>query len=415
MKAVRQQQPWVLFARSIAGAALVLLLSLLVFSLAMRPAAGDFGLMATFLTVTAVISMVAGYAAVRMSWIRRSPHLRWTLLAGYALSSLLTFLNVWMIARLMFASQHDLQLATILLLFATGIAMALGYFLSGAITDSIVALNRAARQIAAGNKSVRVPEAGRDELAELARSFNDMSVQLEAAARKQDDLNALRNDLIAWVGHDLRTPLTSIRAIVEALADGVVDDPQTVQRYLRTAQHDIRTLSMLIDDLFDLSLLDTGGLRLDRQPNSISDLVSDLIERFCQAAGDQGVHLEGSADPGVDPVLMDARKIERVLANLIDNALLHTPSGGTVSVHVAKTGGEVRVEVRDTGEGIKAGDLPHVFERFYRGDKSRSRATGGSGLGLAIARGFVEAHGGTIGAESTVGQGTRFFFTLPAA
>ena len=239
MKVAKQQQPWFLFERSVGSVAVVLLLSLLIFSLVMRPGLSDFGLMALFLFITAAISLVAGYVAFRSGWMGRSPHIRWTLLAGYALSSLLTFLNVWVTARLMFASPHDLQLATVLLLFAGGIAMSLGYFLSGTITDGIVTLSLAARRIAGGQLGVRVPEAGRDELAGLAQSFNHMAAQLEAAARKQEELHAMRSDLIAWVGHDLRTPLASVRAIVEALADGMVDDPVTVQRYLRTAQQDI--------------------------------------------------------------------------------------------------------------------------------------------------------------------------------
>jgi signal transduction histidine kinase len=313
----------------------------------------------------------------------------------------------------MFASQHDLLLATVLLLFAGGIAMSLGYFLSTALTDNIVTLNRAAEQIARGNLRVQVPVTGRNEMAELARTFNEMASQLEAAARKQRELDTLRRDLVAWVGHDLRTPLTSIRVILEALADGVVEDPVTVQRYLETAQRHIRALSALIDDLFEMAQLDAGGLPLERHPNSISDLISDTLESFSALAARQGVKLEGSVPPGIDPVCMDAQKIGRVLANLVGNALRHTPAGGVVQMRASVEAEGVRVEVRDSGEGISPQDLPHIFEQFYRGEKSRSRDTGGSGLGLAIAKGIVEAHGGRIGVESTPGQGACFFFNLP--
>jgi signal transduction histidine kinase len=369
--------------------------------------------MASFLSITAVVSVAAGYGAYRMGWINRSPRVSWTLLGGYALSSVLTFINVWVTARLMFASQHDLLLATVLLLFAGGIAMSLGYFLSTALTDNIVTLNRAAEQIARGNLRVQVPVTGRNEMAELARTFNEMASQLEAAARKQRELDTLRRDLVAWVGHDLRTPLTSIRVILEALADGVVEDPVTVQRYLETAQRHIRALSALIDDLFEMAQLDAGGLPLERHPNSISDLISDTLESFSALAARQGVKLEGSVPPGIDPVCMDAQKIGRVLANLVGNALRHTPAGGVVQMRASVEAEGVRVEVRDSGEGISPQDLPHIFEQFYRGEKSRSRDTGGSGLGLAIAKGIVEAHGGRIGVESTPGQGACFFFNLP--
>ena len=315
---------------------------------------------------------------------------------------------------LMFASEHDLLMATSLLFFAGGIAMSLGYLLSATLTDRIVVLNRAAKQIAQGKLGVRVPVAGRDEMASLAHSFNDMAAQLEEAAHRQQELDTLRRNLIAWVGHDLRTPLASIRAIVEALADGMVEDPDTVERYLRTAQRDIGSLSVLIDDLFQLAQLEAGGLRLDLCSGSISDLVSDTLESFSELAARQKVTLEGSADPAADPVTMDVPRIGRVLANLLGNALQYTAAGDRVQVHASKTTEGVLVEVSDTGEGIASEDLPHVFERFFRGEKSRSRATGGAGLGLAIAKGIVEAHGGSIGVESTVGKATRFFFSLPA-
>lgn len=395
------------------GVALTVALALAVFYVLMKPPVSEIGAMAAFLTITAVVSVAAGYGAYRTGWINRSPHISWILLGGYALSSVLTFINVWVTARLMFASQHDLLLATVLLLFAGGIAMSLGYFFSAALTDEILILNQAAKEIAQRNLNVRVPATGRNEMAELAQTFNEMAEQLEAAARKQRELDTLRRDLVAWVGHDLRTPVTSIRVLLEALADGVVDDPTTVLRYLQTAQRQIRSLSVLIDDLFEMAELDAGGLGLEQHSNSISDLISDTLESFSALAAQQDVTLEGSFEPGIDPVWMDAGKIGRVLTNLVSNALQHTPAGGTVHMLAVRVAEGVRVEVRNTGEGINPRDLPHIFDQFYRGEKSRSRDTGGSGLGLAIAKGIVEAHGGRVGVESTPSEGARFFFTLP--
>jgi signal transduction histidine kinase len=245
-------------------------------------------------------------------------------------------------------------------------------------------LNQAAKEIAQGNLNVRVPVTGRNEMAELAHTFNEMAEQLEAAARKQRELDTLRRDLVAWVGHDLRTPLTSIRVLLEALADGVVDDPDTIQRYLKTSQLHIRSLSLLIDDLFEMAELDSGALILEQEPNSMSDLISDTLETFSALAANQGVTLEGSVEPDIDPVYMDTQKIGRVLANLVSNALQHTPHGGSVQILAFGVVEGVQVEVRDTGEGINPRDLPHIFDQFYRGEKSRSRDTGGSGLGLAI-------------------------------
>jgi signal transduction histidine kinase len=402
-----------LLARFAAGVAGILALSLVAFYLLLHPPINEIGLMALFLAITAFISVLAGYIAYRLGGVERSPAILLTLLGGYALASLLAFMNVWVTARLMFASRHDLQLATVLLLFAGGVAMALGYFISSALTGRISLLNRAARAISQGQLGVRIADRGRDEMALLAHTFNDMAAQLQSAARKQQELDRLRRDLVAWTGHDLQTPLASVRAILEALADGVVDDPETVQRYLRTAQRDIRALSGLIDDLFQMAQLDAGGLPLDREDNSLSDLISDTLESFSELAARQEVSLEGRAAPGVDPVYMDAQGIGRVLSNLISNALRHTPPGGQVQVQALPLPSGVLVEVSDTGEGIRSEDLPYVFERFYRGEKSRSRETGGAGLGLAIAKGIVEAHGGGIDVESLPG-GTRFYFTLPA-
>lgn len=399
--------------RYLAGVLAALLLTLALFYLVLRPPAGDLTAMAAFLSFTAAISLVVGYLAYRGGWLDRLPRLRWTLLGIYALAGLLTFLNVWVTARLMFASQHDLLLATVLLVFAGGIATALGYFLSAALADRMARLNAAAQQVAAGHLDTRVPVTGRDEVAELAAAFNAMAAQLAAANRKQQELDALRRDLIAWAGHDLRTPLASVTAIVEALADGVIDAPDERARYLAAARRDLAALARLIDDLFELSQLDAGGLTLTRSPASLTDLVSDTLESFAALAAGQGVRLTGSAGPGVDPVSMDSSKVGRALGNLLDNALRHTPAGGSVEVRVWAEAGEARVSVRDTGPGIPASDLPRVFERFYRGERSRSRALGGSGLGLAIARGLVEAHGGWISAESAAGEGATVTFALP--
>jgi signal transduction histidine kinase len=399
--------------RLVTGIAIILLASLGIFYVLMRPPASDLGAMAGFLTVTAVISAGVGYAAYHVGALEKSPSLRWTLLGTYALASALTFLNVWITARLMFTSPHDLMLATVLLIFASGIAMVLGYFLAVAITGRIRQLDLAAREIQEGDLSARVSVTGSDEIAALAETFNNMAARLQDTARKQKELDSLRRELVAWAGHDLRTPLASIRAIVEALADGMVEDAETQQRYLNTARRDIQNLSVLIDDLFEMAQFDAGGLKLDRELSSLADLISDTLESFSELAARQGVRLEGSVAPGMGPVLMDMQNIGRVLNNLVSNALRYTPAGGTVSITAAPLGGGARVEVADSGEGVPPEILPYIFDRFYRGDQSRNRATGGAGLGLAIAKGIVEAHGGEIGVESTPGQGARFYFTLP--
>jgi signal transduction histidine kinase len=399
--------------RFIGGVILTMLIALGLFWLLMQPPVADFRAMATFLSITAGISILAGYLAYRTGLAQRAPHISWLLMGGYALASILTFLNVWLTARLMFANQHDLMLATVLLIFAGGIAMSLGYFFAIAVTDYIRELNEAARAIARGRYDVRAPVRGSNEVTELARTFNFMAQRLQEADRKQRELDQMRRNLIAWAGHDLRTPLASIQALVEALADGLVEDPAMQQRYLRTAQRDIQSLSLLIDDLFDLAQFDAGALELNRQSVDLNDLISDTVNRFAQVAEQKGVALSGEVMNGPDLVRVDVQKIERVLANLIANAIRHTPRGGQVRVQARRQEQAFLVEVIDTGEGISAEDLPYIFDQFYRGEKSRSHATGGSGLGLAIAKRIVEAHGGDIGVESESGQGARFWFTLP--
>jgi signal transduction histidine kinase len=387
--------------------------SLLAFWLVMRPPLNALGQMAAYLSGTALVSIALGFVAYRTGWLNRAPNLRWALLAGYALSSLLTFLNVWVTARLMFTSQHDLLLATILLIFASGIAMSLGLFFSSALTDKLHVINRAAQAISRGDLSVQIVPQGRDEMADLAHTFNSMVLQLRAAELKQRELEQLRRDLIAWVSHDLQTPLASMGAIVEALTDGVVADPQDEQRYHLIIKNHIHELSGLIDDLFQVTQIEAGGLILEREHSSMADLLSDTLESFKALAAQKGVNLTASIAPGVDIVYMDTRRVGRVLNNLVVNALHHTRAGDHVHLAAERVDGTVSVKVVDTGDGISPEDLPHIFDRFFRGDKSRNRKTGGSGLGLAIARGIVESHGGSIMVESDPGSGSTFTFTLP--
>jgi signal transduction histidine kinase len=396
------------------GVSLTLVFAVVAIQLAMQPPLADLGQLAIGLILTSVGSLAAGYALYRLGWWRWPRRILHTLVLGSVLQAMLVFFNVWITARNMFLSEHDLTLASVLLLFGAGIGVSFGVFVSASLARGLNRVERAAEQLADGDLSARVAVDGRDEVARLSATFNRMADQLETAAQKQREVDTLRRDLIAWTSHDLRTPLTSIRVVVEALADSVIDDPDTVQRYLHSIRSDVSSLNSLIDDLFELAQLDAGGLTFDKVTISLSDLVSDVLERMQALADQRRVRLEGHASPQIDPVTIDPQKIERVLTNLIDNAIRHTPEGGQVTIDAQRQDGWVCVSVSDTGEGIPAGDLPRVFERFYRGEKSRSRASGGAGLGLAIAKGIVEAHGGTIDVTNRVGEGAIFTFTLPA-
>ena len=396
------------------GVALTLIVAVAAIELAMQPPLADLAQLVIGLVLTGLGSLAAGYALYRLGWWRWPKRILHTLILGSVLQAALVFFNVWITARNMFLSEHDFTLASVLLLFGAGIAVSFGVFVSASLMRGLNRVEQAAQRLADGDLSARVAIEGRDEVARLSATFNRMADQLETAAQKQREVDTLRRDLIAWTSHDLRTPLTSIRVVVEALADSVIDDPDTIQRYLNSIRSDASSLSSLIDDLFELAQLDAGGLTFDKVPVSLSDLISDVLERMRALADRHRVRLSGQVSPQVDPVTIDPQKIERVLVNLIGNAIRHTPEGGQVTIEAQRLNGRVSVSVSDTGEGIGSDDLPHVFERFYRGEKSRSRSTGGAGLGLAIAKGIVEAHGGSIEARSQVGKGSTFAFTLPA-
>ena len=373
----------------------------------------DFTVMFQLMGLTGAISIGFTFLAYQSGWLEHIPSLRLALIAAYILAGLLIFLNVFVTARLMFASEHDLMLAAVLLVFATTVAGLAGFFLAESLITRISEVDQAAQKLARGDLSTRVSESGSDEMAGLSRAFNQMAEELQSSRQKQEELDGMRRDLIAWVSHDLRTPLTSIRAILEALGDGVVEEPEEVQRYLKNAQGEIRSLSNLIDDLFEMAQMDAGGLNLDIQQNSLGDLISDILESFTELARRNSINLTGSIDPGVDPVRFDNQRLSRAVSNLVGNALRHTQSGGRISISACRSRSGVEITVDDSGEGIAPGDIQYVFDRFYRSEKSRSRQTGGAGLGLAITKGIIEAHRGSIVVESSPGHGSKFIIKIP--
>ena len=310
-------------------------------------------------------------------------------------------------------STHDLALLSGLLGFSLGVAVLAAFSFSESASRSFREVAEAAKRINAGNLEVRVPIRSLDEAGELGAAFNQMVARLETSFSREKELEAARQELIASVSHDLRTPLASIRAMVEGINDGVVTDPGTVKRYLRTIQAEADNLSQLIDDLFQLSQIDAGVLELHVEAVSMPDLISDTLGSMSPQATAKGLRLTGSADGVVDPVVMDGKMVQRVLYNLVHNAIRHTPPDGTVHIRAQDDGAQVRIEVSDTGEGVPEKDLPRLFERFYRAEKSRSRNFGGAGLGLNIAKGIVEAHGGRLWVESSFGVGSTFGFALP--
>ena len=394
------------------GVALALVVATALFYGLMAPGPGDLALLAATLGVASVLAVGLGYLLYRRGWVRSSS-LMVTLMATYLWAGLVTLLPVWLLQRQMFFNAHDLALSGVLLLFAAIVATAYGLFVAAGLTEGLHQTTAAADRLAAGDVAARVPVAGRDEVARLGQSFNAMADQLQAAADRRREAESLRRNLVAWTSHDLRTPLTAIRVRVEALHDGLVSDPAEARRYVAAMRTDVMALDSLLDDLFELAQLDAGGPAAARQPHAPADLVADCLERFAPLAEQRGVTLAGEVAAGLPAVAAQPGKIERVLGNLVGNALRHTPPGGRVTVGADVAPEGVVFVVADTGPGFSPADLAHGFEQFYRGEAARSRATGGAGLGLAIARGIVAAHGGRIWAENRAEGGAQVSFLLP--
>jgi signal transduction histidine kinase len=400
----------------ISGAVAALLLALLIIAPLLSPPPGDLQLLVAFMGTTGLATIAFVYLLYQRRALQRFTSLRWTLLATSILTVLLVFVNVFLTAKSMYISEHDLVLTTALLVFAGVISVISVQLISSTITERIHDLMAAARRVAKGDFSARAATEGNDELAELAKTFNDMAADLESVDEQKRLLEQTRRDLIAWVSHDLRTPLTAMRVMNEAMIDGVVTDEATISRYHHSIGTEIQHLSHLIDDLFELSRLDTGHFQIERQMTALDDLISDTIGSMSARASDVNVQLSGQVEPGIRMVNIAPDKIQRVLYNLLDNALHYTPPGGQVTLTAEQSNGSVCVKVHNSGSWIAPEDLPNIFTSFYRGERSRAQGSDGyrgTGLGLAIARGFVEAHGGHIHAESAPENGTTFTFTLP--
>ncbi|GIH75215.1 sensor histidine kinase [Planobispora longispora] len=251
------------------------------------------------------------------------------------------------------------------------------------------------------------------ELGTVAAALDEAYLRIRLGHERERALEGARRELVAWVSHDLRTPLAGMRAMVEALEDGVVADPETVGRYHAQIRLEVDRLSAMVDDLFELSRIHAGALRLSRRRTGLGDLVADALAGVEPLARAKGVRLQGSAEAAV-PVQADAGELSRALRNLVVNAIRHTPEDGTVQVRVTVEDGHACLSVADCCGGIPAEDLPRVFDVAFRGEAARSpRPDGaGAGLGLAIARGIVEAHDGDIGVVNT-GPGCRFEIRLP--
>jgi signal transduction histidine kinase len=283
------------------------------------------------------------------------------------------------------------------------VGVILGTVLFRRITHPLNALQKAARTVESGELAARVPVTSRDEIGMVAEAFNQMTARLE---RQQQ----LRKQMVGDIAHELRTPLSVMQGTIEAMLDGVLNPNKTE---LRSLHNEIRRLTRMVEELRTLSLADEGQLRLELIDVDPASLVEQVTHGMLPMAKERGIELTAEVIHPLPTVRADGDRLAEVLTNLIGNALRYAPDGGHVTVSARHTEGQIVLAVRDDGPGIAQEDIPFVFERFWRGDKSRNRSSGGTGIGLAIVRHLVELHGGKISVESTLGRGTLFKVSLP--
>lgn len=306
-------------------------------------------------------------------------------------------------------------------IFAAGGIMALviilfSLLLARRLTRPLESLTVAAEQMTKGNYTQRVaPTQNQDEIGRLATTFNAMADTIESDVTELRRQEQLRRDLIANIAHDLATPLTAIQGFSEALADNVISDSDARQETAQLIGREVQRLRRLVGDMQNMTALEVGRIRLDLAPLDLHSLVDETLAVIRPECEQAGITVENEIAATAPPVLADGDRITQVLLNLLDNARRYTPRGGKITVAAKAEGKFLAICVSDTGCGIDSSDLPHIFERFYKIDRARTGSASGSGLGLAIVKAIIAAHGGTISAESSPGQGTRIRFTLPLA
>jgi two-component system sensor histidine kinase BaeS len=298
---------------------------------------------------------------------------------------------------------------------ALAISGGLSLAFSDLITRQVRQLSEAALGIADGDFGRRLPRRRlRDEVDDLSASFNRMAEQLGDAFETLQAQERSQRQFVANASHEMRTPIAALKGSIELLEDGAVDKPEVRDRFLATMRVEVDRLQRLVDELFVLAQLDSGRIVLDVAPEPVADVVRDVVTIMRPLAETAGVELTALAPGGDLKAMMDRDRIAQVLLGFVDNALKHTPAGGAVTVWAAREGERAVLGVRDTGAGIPPEDLPHIFDRFYRGSGQPVGVPKGTGLGLSIAQELVEAHGGAIAVESEPGVGSSFSFSLPA-
>jgi signal transduction histidine kinase len=317
------------------------------------------------------------------------------------------------VGLLMVISGHDVTLLAAIVVAAGVFAVVAAKVMAGGILRDVASIRDGLEAVGAGERDVHIETSAPDELSELAVAANAMIARLRAEEAARDQADAARRDLVAAVSHDLRTPITSLRLLADAVGDDIVDG-EVRRGYLERMSTHIDALSALIDDLFELSRLEAGDIRWSLEQVPLDELVGETVAAMRVQAEAKGVAVMAEVPDALCPARANPEKLQRVLFNLIQNAIRHTPADGGVVVRAEPVADRIEVEVADTGDGIAPEQREHVFTAFYRGGADAARTGGGAGLGLAVSRAIVEAHGGEIWLADTA-VGTRVRFSLPAA
>lgn len=393
---------FLLIAVALSGAA-----ATLVVGLAVGMHADELTRLVLLLTPALVVTVVAG--ALARPLLLRS-RMRQRVIATALVASVLSFANLLVLAYLMFVSREDATLVAVLVLYSVAAGIGVALVQARSVVSGVERLMATAESLAEGDLNARTgPMDAGPELDTLGRTLDGMAERLSKSIAQARDAETKRRELITAVSHDLRTPLADLRAMIEAIDDGVVEDLPTLRRYAAEMHRAVGSLVVLVDDLFELAQLDVAGMETESRRVPLHDVVRSALAACAMQATMKGLALETSIDSAAD--IACSPRLVRVLQNLVQNAVRHTPSDGTVLIHAHPGPSQLEIAVEDTGEGIPVESLPRVFEPFWRGDPSRS--TSGSGLGLALSQRIVEALGGTISVESQPSQGSRFAVMLP--
>ena len=339
--------------------------------------------------------------------------------AGVAIGALVALANVLIVAALMFVNTgHDLGLTAALVVAGSGVTMLFALRLARATAREVDPLRRALHQLADGSfEDVALPEGNTAEFAALSADIGRLRDRLQEVEAERERLDVERRELTASISHDLRTPLGSIRAMAEALDDGIVAEADEQSDYYRRIRRETERLARMIDELFELAQIDAGALRLQLTPLPLQDVAAEVVEAMRPLAREAAVELRLDIEGDPPVTELDGARMERAIGNLVRNALEHTPPGQAIAVRVAGESAGVELAVHNPGSMIAPADLDRVWDRFYRGEPSRARdarsGADGAGLGLAIVKGIVETHGGTVAAASGGGEGTTFTLRLP--